>query len=222
MSLTIEIDDRERAEILREALQSLGFEIVARRLSVGDYLLPGGTVVERKTIDDFCLSVIDGRLFTQARSLSIKTERPLILIEGPGFNNRSVQISIEAVKGALITLAQTFRVPVLRSRDEQDSAWHIKQLVLQQELMGTHPGPVSKSRGRITSRRKEQILRAFPGIGPSMAKKLLDGFGSIANIASASPDELRKIQGLGPKTARKIINILREKQAEYKTARESR
>ena len=208
MSLKIVLDDRERAELLKASLGSYGFEIEVRRLDVGDYLLPGGTAIERKTIDDFCLSVIDGRLFSQAHAMSLRVESPFILIEGAGFAGRSVQISIEAVKGALITLAQTFRIPVLRSRDEQDSAWHIRQLALQREMMGTHPGPVPKGHGRITSRRKELVLRTFPGVGPAMAKKLLDTFGSIGNIALASTHELRKIKGLGPKTARKINNIL--------------
>jgi ERCC4-type nuclease len=64
---SIYADDRERpsgiAEILRTRFR---MPVVESRLPVGDYWLGSGIIVERRMLDDFALSIIDGRLFRQS------------------------------------------------------------------------------------------------------------------------------------------------------------
>lgn len=213
----IYIDNREHAEVLKDTLKELNFEIIEKQLSVGDYIIHPDTTVERKTTHDFCLSILDGRLFDQAYKLSIFCENPIIIIEGESFiKSHSIDISLEAVKGALITLAQTFHVPVLRTLDQADTAWHIKQLSTQRKRIGTHKGPLSAYAPKKVKTRKEYILRAFPGIGSKMAKILLEEFGSITNIINATEKDLNNIHGLGPKTIDQISNVLNETQTIYR------
>lgn len=211
------IDHREHAEVLKNNLIAYGFEVIEKQLSIGDYVIYPDTTIERKTTHDFCLSILDGRLFNQAYRLSVFCENPLIIIEGESFiKNHSIDISLEAVKGALITLAQTFHLPVMRTIDEKDTAWHIKQIATQRERVGKHKGPLSAYTPKKMETRKEYILRAFPGIGSKMAKTLLEEFGSITNIVNASEQELSKIHGLGHKTIQQIFNVLKEEQAIYR------
>jgi ERCC4-type nuclease len=67
----IAIDDRERGSGVVEALRNHpNVELIVRRLALGDYLIARTLVVERKTLSDFALSVVDGRLFTQASRLA--------------------------------------------------------------------------------------------------------------------------------------------------------
>ncbi len=67
--LQVTIYDRE-PNTLEEEFRTLGNMIIhRRRLSVGDYLFDRNLLIERKSIPDFCLSIKDGRLFTQAGKL---------------------------------------------------------------------------------------------------------------------------------------------------------
>ena len=47
-------------------------------------------------------------------------------------------------------------------------------------------------------------LEDIPGIGPARRRALLTHFKSIANIASASPEELCEVEGVGPAQAKVI------------------
>ena len=63
----ITADDRERAAGVIEALGAMeDVELSIERLSLGDYVVENGLLVERKTVLDLALSVVDGRLFRQA------------------------------------------------------------------------------------------------------------------------------------------------------------
>lgn len=208
---SIIIDHREHAEELRACLEEqYGFTVSVEPLKLGDYSFTTNTVIERKTTRDFCLSVIDGRLFKQAWRLANYRGISLMIVEGLSYTaDHEIDISNNAVKGALISLAQTFGLPLLRTRNQRDSAWHLHQLHQQQ-----HAEQGTKSWYGYTPKtlnsRKSHLLRALPGIGPKMAKSLLDEFGSITNIVSASENDLLKIDGLGPKTVKKIQDVLRE------------
>ena len=68
---TIIIDHREHANELKDCLQEhYTFIVSVEHLTLGDYSFGVNTIVERKTTHDFCLSIIDGRLFKQAWRLA--------------------------------------------------------------------------------------------------------------------------------------------------------
>ncbi len=209
---TIIIDHREHANELKDCLQEqYAFIVSVEHLTVGDYSFGVNTIVERKTTRDFCLSIIDGRLFKQAWRLANHRGISLIIVEGLSYmTDHELDIGINAVKGALITLAQTFRLPLLRTRNQQDSAWHLHQLYLQHQHIGEGTQSLHGYTPKTLNSRKSHLLRALPGIGPKMAKSLLDEFGSITNIVTAPESELLKIHGLGPKTVKQIQDVLRE------------
>jgi Fanconi anemia group M protein len=54
----------------------------------------------------------------------------------------------------------------------------------------------------------EQIVRMIPEIGPVTARALLKRFGSLRSVFAASAQELTKIDGIGPKRAKKIASFL--------------
>jgi len=215
----IYIDHREHAERLKQALHTeFGFTIFEKQLKIGDYIICPDTTIERKTTKDFCISILDGRLFSQAYKLARFCDNPIIIIEGKSFTKDiDLQISLEAIKGALITIAQTFHLPVLRTKDEQDTAWYINQLSIQRQRVGQHKGPLSAYNPKKKQTKKEYILRAFPGIGQKMARTLLEEFGSITNIINASKEDLTKIHGLGPKTIEQMFNVIKESHAIYRS-----
>ena len=210
------IDHRENADVLIKALQEkYGFEIDARQLKYGDYFIEPDITLERKTTRDFLLSITDSRLFRQAYRLAEFTERPIILIEGKDYRNTGVDVSIESVKGALISLAQTFHIPVLRTIDQEDTAWHIDHLFMQRNRIGKNKGALTGYRSKRLDGQKIDMLRMFPGIGKKTAERLLEYFETITNIINASEKELTEISGIGKNTANDIKTIVSEELTDY-------
>jgi ERCC4-type nuclease len=52
------------------------------------------------------------------------------------------------------------------------------------------------------------MLQGFPGIGPHLAKRLLNHFGSVAAVLSASSETLKGVKGVGRATAETIREVL--------------
>ncbi|MGZ8268464.1 MAG: helix-hairpin-helix domain-containing protein [Burkholderiales bacterium] len=48
------------------------------------------------------------------------------------------------------------------------------------------------------------ILQGLPGVGPQHARRLIDHFGSVEGVVTASTDELSAISGIGRHIAEKI------------------
>ena len=62
----ITADDREqKSEVIKLLSEIENVDVGIRRLSVGDYQIGSRVIVERKTLKDFAVSIVDGRLFKQ-------------------------------------------------------------------------------------------------------------------------------------------------------------
>ena len=54
-----------------------------------------------------------------------------------------------------------------------------------------------------SKRIKESILDDFKGLGKVRKQALLDQFGSIEKLRNTKPEEIQKMEGIGPKIAKK-------------------
>ncbi len=64
-------DDRESQSGVVEALNQIpDVEVQIQRLTTGDYRIQNRWCFERKTISDFAQSIVDTRLFSQAKRLA--------------------------------------------------------------------------------------------------------------------------------------------------------
>jgi len=59
------------------------------------------------------------------------------------------------------------------------------------------------------------ILQGIPGVGPERACTLLDRFGSVEAVLTASMEELLSIKGIGKKSVDAIHWAVREPDIEY-------
>ena len=76
--ITVIVDDRERkSEVIQFLLEMKNVSVGIKRLCLGDYFVDNRLVFERKTLNDFALSIIDGRLFSQAIRLAKTLPRGL-------------------------------------------------------------------------------------------------------------------------------------------------
>lgn len=210
------MDDRERGAGVIAALRRFDdVAVTVERLKVGDYLVDNRVLFERKTVRDFRYSLIDGRLFGQAQRLVSSPYRPAYIIESnsPGFE--SPDVSRESIQGALIMLSVILHIPILRSRDADETAWLIHRTA--DQVGRTVAGAVHRPGYRPKGKRQGQlyILQSLPEVGPKRAQSLLDRFGTIEAVMAADRDELTGVPGIGEPIADKILNVVKESRAEY-------
>ena len=78
----VHVDHREaKSGVVRE-LSNLGVQIRTSTLTVADYQISDNIGVERKSAHDFTGSIIDKRLYKQAKDLVDQFSSPIIIIEG--------------------------------------------------------------------------------------------------------------------------------------------
>ena len=202
------VDYSERsAPLLALARQSDKFDVQMARLDAGDYLVEGGVLIERKTYADFAASVADGRLFPQAARLARSPHRPVVLIEGSPTPSIP-DVHPNALKGAGISLAVMWRLPVLHSSDPEDSLQILQCLANQagrsaQNVLRRY----DRKPKRLASRRL-YMLQGLPGVGPALAYRLLLHLGSVERVVTADEATLMQVRGLGAKKVSRIRELL--------------
>ena len=204
----LRIDHREvKSRLVQIAGDSGLFEVQLASLKAGDYVVNRRVVVERKTHLDLVLSILDGRLFAQAAALQLPGQRSLFLVEGPR-PARLPRVHPDAIKGALLSLAVSWRLPVVFSRDPEDSLKCLQMLAEQSQALSTRRLTRAGPRPKGDLRRRMFLLQGLPGIGPSLAQRLLAHFGSVEKILLADANLLLQVDGCGPKTAAAIRSVV--------------
>ena len=217
----IAVDDRERSSGVAEALGGRSdVDITFRRLSLGDYEIDGTLIVERKTLADFAVSVLDGRLFRQAARLARNPAmRTCLILEGTPERYPRLAIPNHAFQGALITVTLVFGVPVLRSATPEETADLI--LFAAQQLQRQAILPPRRMGAKGSTLRKSQLLllQAVPMVGPLRADALLETLGVPAQIANADLEALAEVNGIGPAIAASIRRVMRQDTSENTDSR---
>jgi len=200
-------DSREgNSRVLRE-LDKLNVEIKTMSLPVADYQVSDEVGIERKSTKDFISSIIDKRLYKQARELVENFRKPVIILEGEDLY--SSLIHPNAVRGALASLAVDFGIPVIPTRSEEDTAAMLIRIAIREQLKDRSEIQVRTEKKPLTLYEQQLfIVESLPNVGPVTAKKLLEEFGSVKNVINASEGELKKVEGIGDKIARKIVDVL--------------
>ncbi len=209
--ITIVADDRERVGEVPAVLATMpDVTLTIRRLSVGDYRINDYLRVERKTLLDFATSIVDGRLFKQMIRLAGTSLKGILVLEGVGSDMQRIGVQRQALQGALITVSLILGIPVLRSMHAEETARLIVYAARQMDLATTEG--IGRPGYRPKTKRKRQlfILQGLPGVGAKRALDLLDRFGSVLGVISASASELAEVQGVGPGTAAGIKDAVAE------------
>jgi Fanconi anemia group M protein len=208
------VDSRElNSPVVRE-LARMGLRVRTAQLPTADYVVSGRVAVERKEAADFLASMLDGRLFQQAKELRRAYQRPVMVIEGETlFGLR--QVSDAAIYGALAAIAADFGIPTLFARDPLETARIIQALARREaDSGGGSPSMRSGKGGMLLHERQQFFVEGLPGVSGTLAKRLLAHFGSVRAIANASLEELCEVKGVGRATAEHIRKVLDERYLE--------
>ncbi len=209
--LKVLVDVREKGSNLSKKLVELGMDVKIKTLTSADIIVSDKIGIERKTVPDFVNSIIDKRIFTQLKDLKNNFENPLIILEG-GEDIYSVRnIHPNAIRGMLATIVSSFKIPILRTKDSQDTSELIKAIAKREQIRGEKDIQIRTDKVPMTTKEQQEfIVGSFPSIGPSLAKSLLRKFKTVKKIVNSSTKELEKIEKIGPKKSKDIQNILDE------------
>jgi ERCC4-type nuclease len=113
-----------------------------------------------------------------------------------------------ALKGAIVSLAVMWRLPVLHSRDPEDSLRILR-------FLGQQPGDSEQRvlrrydrKPKRAASRKLYVLQGLSGVGPALAQRLLITFGSAERVVTADEKSLAQVRGIGLKKAARIRELV--------------
>ena len=222
--IIIFVDSREQASTVnKELFTHEDVKLIMKPLDIGDYILSKDVCVERKTIEDFLSSMIDGRLFSQIMNMKQAYAKPLILLEGNMeeiFTTRNIHKN--SIIGALTSIALDYQIPVLNTKNSKETADYLYVVAKREQIGRDKEVRIRIGRKGLTLAEQQRfIIEGLPMVGPLLAKSLLEKFGSIKEIVNANEKELQEVANLGKKKARIIQKVLTEKYDDKKLLYES-
>lgn len=205
--MKITADYREKSSGLIDLLKNRGVVVELKSIPCGDYIIDDTITIERKTANDFLISIINGRLFRQLLNLKKFCTNPILLVEGNPYKTKH-NFDKAAIKGALISTQVVWYVPTIFSHSVKDSRDILLMISRQIEIC---VDVVALRGGYRPKRLKFQqlyILQGLPQVGPTIAKRLLEHFKSVSKVMNASVQALTEVDGIGKVTAEKIREVL--------------
>ncbi len=204
--LKVVVDTRELHSPVAHELSKLGVEIIPETLEVGDYILSGDVIVERKTLNDFVNSILDKRLFEQLKLLKQSYSTPVILLEREETLQRA--FNPDALYGAISSVLIDFAVPVIWSDNAQVSAKYLHTIARREQrerrkLIAIKSGKVPPT----PNEQLERVVGNLPDVDAVRAKHLLASYRSLQNLFSASEEDLKDVEGIGPVLARRLSSL---------------
>jgi len=179
-------------------------------LAYGDYQVSDDIVFERKSFSDWEGSVIDGRIFEQAKGLRENFKSPVFILEGgPDYTARGharPKLSKAALHSSMLSIGIGFGIPIIPSNNPTETANIIHQSV---RRLGKSPTPIqvkTHKKGKTISEMRQQVFACFPGIGPKLARELDAMPYPLIQILSAI--DTCQIDKLGPKKRQAIQEVL--------------
>lgn len=220
------VDDREPVDIVN-SLRNFGVEVQVQRLTAADYIV-GNFAVERKTVEDFHFSIVDGRLWRQLKGMldQFPTSNILLVISGRipprtvwrRLDGRPNKIFLsrderdrylKTIISAVTTIWVSFNRVHLFNVSSKNQFVDLLGDLYYRQTSRTPAKPVPK--GKVSCDLKEakwRMLTMIPSIGSRYAKLLSERY-SIKELSLLSEEELKgSIKGLGSKRASIIRQVL--------------
>lgn len=199
------IDTREKQSLIAANLKEQKASTTFEKLEIGDYLI-NETILERKTFSDFVNSMLNKRLISQLIEMQ-KYENKYLILEGFNYDYSKFNINENAIRGMLLSIPSSFKIPIIYTKDEEDTSKFLITLAKRQSKEKKEFSIRQTKTAMSPEKQKQFILEGFPGIGPIAAKKLLTEFSSLKNIFNATSSDFEKIK-LNSDKIKKFFSIL--------------
>jgi ERCC4-type nuclease len=184
-------------------------------LSVGDIIVNEEVVFERKTINDFVSSIQDRRLETQIEQMyqMFGPEKSYVVIEGALSDFEKLQyskFSPEAAWGYSASITARWQCTPLYVNSKRMLVDQVVRIGRKHFEKTTRV--VRKPEASPSVADDDYFSRAvlqLSGIGRSKISPLRRKYSSIENLSKADVESLQEIDGIGSKTATKIVEEFR-------------
>lgn len=203
------VDERERQSRVPDLISKLDVRVYYSRLPVGDYVVSPEIAAERKSIGDFVSSVYDGRLFSQAASLSTAFKKPYIVVEGDVTKVGAMVKNLGSYYGAIASVTVTYDLRLMHTASTEETALAIASLAKNSRARPLPPGlGQAPPKSKDEAQQQLYLVSSLPGVGMKLAKRMLARYGTPRKVVTLTEAQLAMIPGLGPKRASKIAHVL--------------
>src|SRR3989338_1902811 len=210
------VDHREKSSGIIRELAKHGIDIDEKQLLVGDFIIQTkdhnnnniNLCIEKKTQEDFLNSIIDKRLLRQLFDMKEHFQSQLLIIEGNSNLYSLRKFHPNSIRGMLATIAVDLQIPIITTRSVSDTASLIATIAKRMEKPRSEISLLKKRKPPTVKEQHELIVESFPGIGPVLAKSILKEFKTIKNIINSDEKALKKIEKIGNKKAKNIMDVI--------------
>jgi ERCC4-related helicase len=209
--IVVVVDSRELGALVTRELAKLGALVKSETLQIGDFVLSDKVAVERKDVEDFASSIIDGRLFSQAARLKESYQKPIVIVEGETLTG-SGRVRPEAMMGAYASLLIDYGIPLVWTQKPSETAQLMFAIARREQIQEKRaPRIMTAQKPLATEKEQEFIVASLPNIDSTRAKRLLSSFQTVERIFMASKEELMAVAGIGEKISEEIRRVLTAK-----------
>jgi DNA excision repair protein ERCC-4 len=188
-------DPTEERSGLPERLRDRGCNVETKPLPSGDYLVSAAFAIERKSARDFADSLLSGKLLQQLHGLAETYEYGALLIEGDSWEGDR-KLPSPLVGELYHWISMRSNLSVLYSPSLAWSARLLADLATREQTTRGALAASSPPPARARVRRPEDILFAFPGVGPRNAERFAERFGNLREVVNATEPQLGEAIGL--------------------------
>ena len=224
--MKIRIDNREDKRRIKSAEKFFkNHELSIETLTVGDYVFDDKVCFEYKRADDFIGSIIDGRVFKQARNMQ-QYPFSYVLIVGnvaKEINTRNERkywnsrgnlraFTVKQYLGAVARLSVDGKV--LHS-DNQQQAWYLMESIAKKCLEDASVKGIDKPKFKLTNPVASFLGCIYVNDTSTMSMKQAVlirehlHLETLEDLLDVEYDDLIKIKGIGEKTAKAVVEAIR-------------
>lgn len=210
--VTLVVDDRENEDVIEAVNRHPEVENwYIDRLEIGDIQCESADLlIERKTMEDYAGSLRSGHLADQLSRMREVSENCFILVEDDLDSSESLthtQMRGESIRGSMASTMARKNTPVVPCSNVEllvDMSVRLSRKFIED------PGTAHLNISNLGEEEPtmKRMYTCLPDIGPERADRLYEEFPHIGQILAASAEQLTEVEGIGEKTAEKIMEEL--------------
>lgn len=216
-TMLVQISDKEQSRIepARQYYIEQGHEVEVTNLEVGDYVFDNKVCFEFKALPDFVSSIQSGRVFNQAISMAENYDYHFVLIQGNeaersktlAISKHYRQVTIYQYIGAISSLNRYTSVIECYSPYIQEAFYRMQSQA--QKCLQNRP-IVKKFPKKDKNPAFNYLCYCIYGINAKKAQLIVDSLQphSLTDLLVVSAKDLKNIEGIGEKTAKKIYEAI--------------
>ena len=133
----------------------------------------------------------------------------MFIVEGTENVYSQRNVHPNAIRGMIATISINYGIPILYTDSPKETSALMAVIAKREQIdVGMKDFALHTTKPKNESEMQEYIVGSLPGVGPTLAKPLLEKFKTVKRIMNAPKESLEKVDLIGPKKAKKIRDIV--------------